>query len=61
MSNFLRNVTNSGLKRPLDFEIENCPFCGAQLKKIEIYRRKIRHICKCDFCGRVINEKCIFW
>lgn len=36
-----------------------CPFCQEELGKIEIIKRKVRKICKCRNCGRIIDEKYI--
>ncbi len=45
-----------GIIRRPEWVQELCPFCGKRLGRIEIVWRKVRKICKCKNCGKIIDE-----
>jgi ribosomal protein L37AE/L43A len=52
-------MTPTGFRRPPEEYYRNCPFCQSRLSLPEYMRRKTIKICKCDKCGKLINDKII--
>jgi ribosomal protein L37AE/L43A len=48
-----------GIICPQEEYYRKCPFCQSRLSRVEYIRRKTVKICKCNKCGRLINDKMI--
>lgn len=48
-----------GVAAQQEWQSGKCPFCYQTLGKVEILRRKVKRICKCKSCGRIIDERFI--
>jgi len=38
-----------------------CPHCGRRLSKSSLLRRKLKKICRCEHCGKVIDERFVIY
>lgn len=34
-----------------------CPFCGEELAKTVVLKRKLKKTCKCNHCNKTIDER----
>lgn len=50
-----------GFKERTEWELKTCPRCLQKLSLIEIMKRKKLKICRCNKCGRIIDERLLHW
>lgn len=38
-----------------------CPYCTKKLRNLQIMKRKLQKICKCNHCKKIIDERHVVW
>lgn len=50
-----------GFVAPPEWYWKVCPYCKKPLGRIEIMKRKMKKVCTCRNCKKILDERNIHW